>query len=74
MPSSGPIANLFMVSITKTDDVDPLNLIVEARSHCNKIVGLRFCIEGYRRIVCITVTLLFWVRLVVILHRAWRGT
>ena len=45
---------------------------LRARSHCIKIV--RFCIEGFRHIVCITVTLLFWVSLVVILHRAWRGT
>ena len=45
---------------------------LRARSHCIKIV--RFCIEGFRRIVCITVTLLFWVSLVVILLRAWRGT
>ena len=33
------------------------SLGVRARSHCIKIV--RFCIEGFRRIVCITVTLLF---------------
>ena len=43
-----------------------------ARSHCIKIAG--FCIEGFRRIVCITVTLLFWVSLVVILYTVWRGT
>ena len=50
--------------------------LLRARSHCIKIV--RFCIKGFRRIVCITVTLLFWVsrRLIcmVILFSAWRGT
>ena len=35
---------------------------LRARSHCIKIV--RFSIERFRRIVCITVTLLFWVSLV----------
>ena len=73
--SSGPEKNLVQHGLVEKEEnfVDSRKLLFRARSHCIKIV--RYCIETLRRIVCITIILLFFlVSAMVILHPVWWGT